>query len=44
MIKEAIELHLEDLSKDDFEVLYQPIEGAPRVHRLTVHAPSLLHA
>ena len=43
MIKEAVELYLEDAGKDDLEMLYQPIEGKPRVHRLTVHAPSLLH-
>ena len=43
MIQEAVELHIEDMSKDDFEVLYQAIEGTPRVHELTVNAPSLLH-
>ena len=43
MIKEAVELHLEDLDQEDFEVLYQAIEGMPRIHELTVNAPSLLH-
>ena len=43
MIKEAVELYLEDLGKDEFEVLYQDIEGTPRVHELSVNAPSLLH-
>ncbi len=43
MIKEAVELYLEETRKEDFEVLYQAIEGAPRVHKLSVNAPSLLH-
>ena len=42
MIKEAVELHLEDVSKEDLEILFQPIQGEPRVHRLSVNAPSLL--
>ena len=43
MIREAVELHLEDISKEEVELLYQPIEGDPRVHELTINAPSLLH-
>ncbi|MEX0786307.1 MAG: hypothetical protein WD939_06700 [Dehalococcoidia bacterium] len=43
MIKEAVEIHLEEASKDELEMLYQEIEGVPHIHELTVHAPSLLH-
>jgi predicted RNase H-like HicB family nuclease len=43
MIKEAVELHLEDMSVDDLEVLYQSIDGEPRVHEVLLNAPSLLH-
>ena len=43
MIKEAIELHLEDMTKEEIELLYQSIEGEPRIHELSINAPSLLH-
>jgi predicted RNase H-like HicB family nuclease len=43
MIKEAVELHLEDADRAEIELLYQPIEGEPRVHELMINAPSLLH-
>ena len=43
MIKEAVELYLEETRTEDFEMLYQAIEGAPHVHKLSVNAPSLLH-
>lgn len=41
MIKEAVELHLEDRSHDELD-LYQPIEGKPELHAVTIDAPSLL--
>lgn len=43
MLQEAVELYLEDAGVEEREMLYQPIEGEPRVHTLTVNAPSLLH-
>lgn len=43
MIKEAVELYLEQVGKQDLELLYQPIEGAPAIHKLAINAPSLLH-
>jgi predicted RNase H-like HicB family nuclease len=43
MIQEAVELYLEDTSAKERESLYQPVEGEPRVHTLSVNAPSLLH-
>jgi len=43
MLQEAVELYLEDAGAEERELLYQPIEGEPRMHILTVDAPSLLH-
>jgi predicted RNase H-like HicB family nuclease len=43
MLKEAVQLYLEDISKPELEALWQRIEGEPRLHELSVHAPSLLH-
>lgn len=43
MIKEAVELYLEEVDKDELEVTYQPIEGALSIHELAIDAPSLLH-
>jgi predicted RNase H-like HicB family nuclease len=43
MIKEAAELHIGDMSQEEIEVLYQAIEGSPRIHEVRIHAPSLLH-
>lgn len=42
MIKEAIELHIEDMTDTDFELLYQEIEGQPQLHTVTIDAPTLL--
>ena len=42
MIREAVELYLQDLSREDYEMLYQPISGEPRLHELEINAPSLL--
>ena len=43
MIKEAVELHLEDMPSDELELVYQPIDGDTRVHELPINAPPLLH-
>ena len=43
MIKEAVGLYLEDLKKEELEILYQEIDGIPRIHELSVNAPSLVH-
>ena len=42
MLQEAVELYLEEAGAQEREMLYQPIEGEPRVHALTVNASSLL--
>jgi predicted RNase H-like HicB family nuclease len=43
MIKEAVELQLEDVDKDELDMVFQPIEGQPRVYEIAINAPSLLH-
>jgi len=43
MIREAVELHVEDMTKEELETLYQPVEGQPQVHTLSIHAPAILH-
>jgi len=44
MIKEAVELHLEDRDPADEYLFYQPIEGKVSVHEVAVDAPTLLHS
>ena len=41
MIREAVELRLEEMTKEDLELLYQAIEGPPRVFELSVNGRSL---
>ncbi|MHB8515672.1 MAG: type II toxin-antitoxin system HicB family antitoxin [Dehalococcoidia bacterium] len=43
MIREAVELHIEDMTADELETLYQPVAGAPIVREITIDAPALLH-
>jgi predicted RNase H-like HicB family nuclease len=43
MIREAVELYLEDLTKDEFEVIHQTVAGEPRVHEVSISAPTLLN-
>ena len=43
MIREAVELYLEGLSKDDFEVIHQTVAGEPRVHEVSISAPAILN-
>lgn len=42
MIKEAVELYLEDADPKDLELFYQPIDGDVSIHEVAVDAPSLL--
>jgi len=44
MIREAVELHLEDRSPDDEYAFYQPVEGKVTVHEVTIDAPTLLQS
>jgi predicted RNase H-like HicB family nuclease len=43
MIREAVELHLENWTKDDFEVLHQTVDGEPKVYEVSISAPALLN-
>jgi len=38
-VAEAVELTLEDLSADDLEDAYQPLDGEPEVRRIAVSVP-----
>ena len=42
LIKEAVELHLEDMTETQLEMLYQEIEGEPEIHTVTIDAPTRL--
>jgi predicted RNase H-like HicB family nuclease len=42
MIREAVEIYIDASSKEELEMLYQPIEGAPKVHEVSINAQSLL--
>ena len=44
MMKEAVELYLEDIGREEYELLYQGIEGKPRIHELSIHASAILHS
>ena len=44
MIKEAVELHLEDRDLADERLFYQPVEGKVSVCEVVVDAPTLLHS
>ena len=43
MIKEAVELYLEDREPDEVEAIYQPIEGDPIVREVAIDAAPVLH-
>jgi predicted RNase H-like HicB family nuclease len=42
MIQEAVELHLEDMSKEDIERIYVPVGSEPIVRKFDIRAPTLL--
>jgi predicted RNase H-like HicB family nuclease len=42
MLKEAIELRLEDMSQDEIDLLFQPIQGDPRLTTVNVRAAAIL--
>ena len=44
MIKEAVELHLEDRDPADEYLFYQPVAGKVSVHEVAVDALTLLHS
>ena len=43
MIREAVELHIEDMSKEDLERIFIPVDSTPIVREINVRAPAVLH-
>jgi len=43
MIKEAVELHIEDMTTAELERIYVPVDSMPVVKELVVRAPTLLN-
>ncbi len=44
MLKEAVELYLDGLGEEGRDILFQAIEGNPRVRKLSVDAATLLRS
>ena len=42
LIKQAVELRLEDMTDREVEMLYQPVASQPQVHSIRIDAPTLL--
>ena len=42
MIQEAVELHLEDMTKEEIERIYIPVGSEPVVRKFDIRAPALL--
>ena len=43
MIQEAVELHIEDMTKEELERIYIPVGSEPLVRNFEVRAPAILH-
>jgi predicted RNase H-like HicB family nuclease len=43
MIREAVELHIEDMSAEDLERIFIPVDSKPTVHEINISAPALLN-
>ena len=44
MIREAVELYLDDLGEAGRELLFQAMVGEPRLHKIAVNAQTLLRS
>jgi predicted RNase H-like HicB family nuclease len=42
MIEEAVELHLEDMTREQIEELYIPVGSEPVIRKFSIRAPALL--
>jgi predicted RNase H-like HicB family nuclease len=42
MIREAVELHIEDMSAEELEKAFIPVDSMPVVRELTIRAPAIL--
>lgn len=43
MIKEAVELHIEDMTPDELERAFIPVDSTPIVREMTIRAPAILN-
>jgi predicted RNase H-like HicB family nuclease len=43
MLKEAVELHVEDMTEEELDDLYIPVEGDPKVAEFEIDAATVLH-
>jgi hypothetical protein len=42
-LKKPVAAHIEEVAADDLDLLFQPIEGEPRLRTIAVSAPALLN-
>ncbi|MEX1255907.1 MAG: type II toxin-antitoxin system HicB family antitoxin [Dehalococcoidia bacterium] len=42
MIREAVELHIEDMSAEELETAFMPVDSTPVVRELNIRAPAIL--
>jgi predicted RNase H-like HicB family nuclease len=42
MIQEAVELHIEDMTPEELEREFIPVESTPVVREMTIRAPAIL--
>lgn len=43
MIREAVELHIEDMTTAELEEIYVPVDSEPIVREISVRAPAILN-
>lgn len=43
MIQEAVELHIEDMTSEELEQTFIPVESTPIVREMTIRAPAILN-
>jgi predicted RNase H-like HicB family nuclease len=36
LLREAVQLHVEDMSQEEFDLLHQSIDGEPRIHKVSM--------
>ena len=42
MIQEAVELHIEDMTPEELEAEFIPVESTPAVREMTIRVPAIL--
>lgn len=43
MIREAVDLHIEDMTPEELEQIYIPVDSEPVVREISVRAPAILN-